>query len=94
MPKDEVKMPLALKLLVAVFIMATAAALSSRYAVRAGFLVAVSLATMRVLPLSYGQHGAVTAAFTVEKSRLLAIPIMLLFFTPLVLAERCRVSCW
>jgi hypothetical protein len=93
-PEEKVKMTFALNVLVSAFTIATAAALSSRYPVSAGFLVALPLSTMLVLPLSYSQHGDATATFTFAKSILLAIPITFLFFTPLLLAERLGLSFW
>jgi hypothetical protein len=87
-------MTFALNVLGSALIIATAAALSARYPATAGFLVALPLSTMLVLPLSHLQHGDATATITFAKSILLAIPITFLFFVPLLLAERLGLSFW
>jgi hypothetical protein len=87
-------MHFALNVLGSALIIAAAAALSARYPVAAGFLVALPLSTMLVLPLSHIQHGDATATITFAKSILVAIPITFLFFVPLLLAERLGLSFW
>ena len=81
-------MNFALNVLGSALIIAAAAALSARYPVAAGFLVALPLSTMLVLPLSHIQHGDATATITFAKSILVAIPITFLFFVPFLLVER------
>ena len=80
-------MSFALNVLGSALIIAAAAALSARYPVAAGFLVALPLSTMLVLPLSHIQHGDATATITFAKSILGAIPITFL-------AERLGLSFW
>lgn len=87
-------MTLALNVIVSALIIAAAATLSARYPVAAGFLVALPLSTMLVLPLSYLQHGDATATVTLARSILVAIPVTFLFFVPFLLAERLGLSFW
>lgn len=87
-------MTFVLNVLVSALIVAAAAALSARYPVAAGFLVALPLSTMLVLPLAHIQHGDATATITFAKSILVAIPVTFLFFVPLLLAERLGLSFW
>lgn len=84
----------ALNVLVSAVVISTASWLSGRLPTAAGFFVAMPLATMLVLPLSYLQHGSVENSVTMAKSVLLAIPISLTFFVPFLLAERLALSFW
>ena len=58
----------------------------------AGFIVALPLATMLVLPLAYVQHRDSASAFELARSILVALPITLLFFVPFLFRE--RLSFW
>jgi len=78
--------------LISAVVIGLVAWISRRYPVTAGFVVALPLATMLVLPLAYLQHRDATAAFDLAKSILVALPITLLFFVPFLL--RGRLSFW
>lgn len=78
--------------LISAVVIGLVAWMSRRYPVTAGFVVALPLATMLVLPLAYLQHRDATAAFDLAKSILVALPITLLFFVPFLLRD--RLSFW
>ena len=65
-----------------------AAWISRRYPVTAGFIIALPLATLLVLPLAYLQHRDTASVFEMAKSILVALPISLLFFFPFLMRDR------
>lgn len=81
-------MLIVLNTLVSAAVIGIAAWLSRRYPVSAGFLVALPLATLLVLPLAYLQHRDTDSAFEMARSILVALPISLLFFIPFLMRER------
>jgi hypothetical protein len=83
-----------LNVLVSALVIGFASWLSRRAPVVAGFMVALPLATMLVLPLSYLQHGDSESTFLLAKSIFVAIPISLTFFLPFLLSDRLALSFW
>jgi len=81
-------MLIALNTLVSALVIGVAAWLSRRYPSTAGFLIALPLATMLVLPLAYLQHRDAASVFDMARSILVALPITLLFFIPFLLRDR------
>jgi hypothetical protein len=81
-------MIIALNTLVSALVIGVAAWLSRRYPNTAGFLIALPLATMLVLPLAYLQHRDAASLFDTARSILVALPITLLFFVPFLLRDR------
>lgn len=81
-------MLIALNTLVSALVIGVAAWLSRRYPNTAGFLIALPLATMLVLPLAYLQHRDAASVFDMARSILVALPITLLFFIPFLLRDR------
>lgn len=81
-------MLIVLNTLVSALVIGVAAWLSRRYPGTAGFLVALPLATMLVLPLAYLQHRDAASVFDMARSILVALPITLLFFIPFLLRDR------
>lgn len=79
---------------VSALVISFASWLSGRFPAAAGFLVALPLATMLVLPLSYREHDSAETSLLLAKSILLAIPVSLAFFVPFLLAERLALSFW
>ncbi|MBT8453667.1 MAG: hypothetical protein KJO40_17005 [Deltaproteobacteria bacterium] len=77
-----------LNTLVSALVIGVAAWLSRRYPSGAGFLVALPLATMLVLPLAYLQHRDPGSAFQMARSILVAVPITVLFFVPFLMRDR------
>ena len=81
-------MALVLNTLISALVIGIVAWVSRRYPVTAGFIVALPLATMLVLPLAYLQHRDAGSAFEMAKSILVALPITLLFFVPFLMKDR------
>ena len=81
-------MLLVLNTIVSAVVIGFVAWFSRRYPIVGGFVVAMPLATMLVLPLSYLQHRDATSVFEMARSILVALPITLLFFMPFLLRER------
>ena len=81
-----------LNTLVSALVIGVAAWLSRRYPSGAGFLVALPLATMLVLPMAYLQHRDPASVFQLARSILVALPITLLFFVPFLIRD--RLSFW
>ncbi len=77
-----------LNTLVSALVIGVAAWLSRRYPVSMGFLIALPLATMLVLPLAYLQHKDPGSVFQMARSILVALPITLLFFIPFLMRDR------
>ena len=80
--------------LLSAVVISFAAWLSGRFPVIAGFIVAMPLASMLVLPLAYLQHGNAANTFLLARSILVALPISLTFFVPFLLADRLTLSFW
>jgi len=77
-----------LNTLVSAAVIGFAAWLSRRYPVTAGFIVALPVATMLVLPLAYLQHRDAGSVFDMARSILVALPITVLFFIPFLMRDR------
>jgi hypothetical protein len=77
-----------LNTVVSAIVIGVAAWLSRRYPVTAGFFVALPLATMLVLPLSYLQHRDAANVFDLARSILVALPITVVFFIPFLMRDR------
>jgi hypothetical protein len=75
-------------------VIAFAALLSRQFPGTAGFIVALPLATMLVLPLSHLQHGDGENTILMAKSIFVAVPITLAFFIPFLLSGRLRFTFW
>jgi hypothetical protein len=81
-----------LNTLVSALVIATVAWLSRKMPGTAGFIIALPLATMLVLPLAYLQHRDSGSAFELARSIFVALPITVLFFVPFLFRE--RLSFW
>jgi hypothetical protein len=68
--------------------------LSRRVPALAGFMVAMPLASMLVLPLSFREHGSTETSMLLARSIFVAVPISLTFFLPFLLSERLSLSFW
>jgi hypothetical protein len=77
-----------LNTLVSALVIATVAWLSRKVPDTAGFIVALPIATMLVLPLAYLQHRDAGSAFELARSILVALPITVLFFVPFLFRDR------
>ncbi|MDG2332744.1 MAG: hypothetical protein P8Q97_00830 [Myxococcota bacterium] len=87
-------MTLALNVLISATVISFASWLSGRFPTAAGFLVALPLATLLILPLSYREHGSAETTILLAKSIFVAIPISLTFFIPFLLSSRFSLSFW
>ncbi len=87
-------MTFALKIFVSAIVISFASWLSGRFPSLAGFVVALPLATMLVLPFSYAEHGNAENSILLAKSVFLAVPVSLAFFVPFLLAGRFSLSFW
>ena len=85
-------MPFVLNTLVSALVIAAVAWISKKMPGTAGFIVALPIATMLVLPLAYIQHRDAGSAFELARSILIALPITVLFFVPFLFRE--RLSFW
>jgi hypothetical protein len=81
-------MLIVLNTLVSALVIGVAAWISRRYPVTAGFVIALPLATLLVLPLAYLQHRDADTAFQMARSILVALPITVLFFIPFLMRDR------
>lgn len=81
-------------ILLAATSVALASWLSRRFPIVAGFIVALPLNTLMVLPLSYVQHGDAGNTMLLAKSIFIAVPVTLVFFLPFLFAERLGLSFW
>jgi hypothetical protein len=81
-----------LNTLISAVVIGVVAWISRRYPVTAGFIIALPLATILVLPLAYLQHRDTGSAFDMARSILVALPITLLFFIPFLMKD--RLSFW
>ena len=81
-------MLIVLNTLVSALVIGVAAWLSRRYPTAAGFLIALPLATLLVLPLAYLQHRDAGSVFNMARSILVALPITVLFFVPFLMRDR------
>lgn len=84
----------AFKVLVAACVISFASWLSGRAPALAGFVVALPLATMLVLPFAQFEHGDTRSTFLLARSIFAAIPVSLLFFVPFLVAERLQLGFW
>jgi hypothetical protein len=81
-------------LIISAVVISFASWLSGRFPTAAGFVVALPLATMLVLPLSYREHADPAASILLAKSIFVAIPISLTFFLPFLFSGRFGLSFW
>ena len=87
-------MTFAINVLISATAISFASWLSGRMPTLAGFIIALPLATMLVLPMSYFQHGNPGNTVELARSILVAIPMTLTFFIPFLLSERLSLSFW
>jgi hypothetical protein len=87
-------MTIVLNVVVSALVIGFAVWLSRRFPAAAGFVVALPLATLLVLPLAQFQHGDAGNVMLLAKSIFVAIPVTLCFFVPFLLADRLDLSFW
>ena len=77
-----------------VFAVTFCAWLSGKNPRLAGFIMAMPLATLLVLPMSQAQYHNPANSVQFAKSIFFAIPISLLFFVPFLFAEKINLGFW
>ena len=60
----------------------------------AGFIVALPVATLLVLPLAHFQHGDSGNTILMAKSIFVAVPVSLAFFVPFLVSGRFGLTFW
>ena len=78
----------AFKLIISAIIIAFSSWLAGKKPELAGFIVALPLVTLLVLPLSYAEYQNPENAAVFAKSIFLAIPLTLTFFIPFLAANK------
>lgn len=81
-------------MIISALVISTAAWLAGRFPALAGFLVAMPVASLLVLPLAQLQHGDPGRTIELARSILVAIPVTVMFFLPFLAAERFGLSFW
>jgi len=87
-------MSFALNVIVSAIVISFAAWLSRRLPTVAGFIVAMPIATMLVLPLSHLQNPDAQTTIVLARSIFVAIPVTLTFFLPFLFSERLGLGFW
>lgn len=83
-----------IKIALSSVVIAFSAWLSGKKPELAGFIIALPLATLLVLPFSYLEYQDPGASVRFAKSILAAVPLSLLFFIPFLFAEKLGWSFW
>ncbi|TFH25291.1 MAG: hypothetical protein E4H03_01255 [Myxococcales bacterium] len=84
----------AINVLVSATVISFASWLSGRFPTTAGFIIALPLATMLVLPLSYVEHTNAETSVALARSIFIAIPVSLMFFLPFLFAGKLGLTFW
>jgi hypothetical protein len=82
------------KVLISASVIAFASWLSGKRPELAGFIIALPLATLLVLPFSYTQYQDPQASIKFAQSIFTAVPLSLLFFIPFLLASKLGWGFW
>lgn len=84
----------ALKLCISASLIAFASWLSGKKPELAGFIMALPLATLLVLPFSYLEYQDAAKTVRFAQSIVVAVPLSLLFFVPFLLAQKLMWHFW
>ncbi len=84
----------ALKILISSCVIAFTSWLAGKRPDLAGFIIALPVATMLVLPFSYIEHNDPQASVQFAKSIFVAVPLSLFFFVPFLFADRLSLPFW
>ncbi len=84
----------AFKIAVSATIIAFASWLSGKRPELAGFIVALPLITLLVLPFSYAEYQDAEKTARFAQSIFVAVPLSLLFFVPFLLAQKLMWNFW
>lgn len=84
----------AFKIAFSACVLAFASWLSGKRPEMAGFIVALPLVTLLVLPFSFAEYHDPAASIRFARSIFTAVPLSLLFFVPFLLADRLPFGFW
>lgn len=84
----------AFKIVVSASVIAFASWLSGKKPELAGFIIALPLVTLLVLPFSYAEYQDSEKAARFAQSIFVAVPLSLLFFVPFLLAQKLMWNFW
>ena len=82
------------KILLSALMIAGASWLSGKYPKLAGFIIALPLATLIALVLSYTEHKNAETTITFAKSILVGVPASYFFFIPFFFAKSLNMNFW
>ncbi len=82
------------KVFASAIVIAFASWLSGKRPELAGFIVALPLVTLLVLPFSYMEHQDPANSVLFARSIFVAIPLTLLFFVPFLFATKLQFGFW
>lgn len=82
------------KIFLSALVIAAASWLSGKYPKLAGFIIALPLATLIALVLSYTEHKNAETTITFAKSILIGVPASYLFFLPFFFAKSFNMNFW
>jgi len=91
---NKKKMFFVLKILLSAVVIAGASWLSGKYPKLAGFIIALPLATLIALVLSYTEHKNAETTITFAKSILVGVPASYFFFIPFFFAKSLDMNFW
>ena len=83
-----------LKIILSAVVIASASWLSGKYPKLAGFIIALPLATLIALVLSYTEHKNAETTITFAKSILVGVPASYFFFIPFFFANILDLYFW
>ena len=84
----------AFKIAISATVIAFASWLSGKRPELAGFIVALPLITLIVLPFSYAEYQDAEKTVRFAQSIFVAVPLSLLFFVPFLLAQKLMWNFW
>jgi hypothetical protein len=82
------------KIFLSALVIAAASWLSGKYPKLAGFIIALPLATLIALVLSYTEHKNAETTITFAKSILIGVPASYFFFLPFFFAKSFNMNFW
>ncbi len=82
------------KIVLSALVIAAASWLSGKYPKLAGFIIALPLATLIALVLSYTEHKNAETTITFAKSILIGVPASYFFFLPFFFAKSFNMNFW
>lgn len=83
-----------LQILFSALVITGSAWLSKKHPQSAGYLIALPLATLLVLPFSYWQHQDSEASVKLAQEILWALPVSATFFIPFAFANKWGLNFW